>query len=110
MLLVQGKNLFPEEVEQVLAAHPAVQEASVHGVPDPLRGARPVALLAVRSEVAGAALSAWCRARLAPYKTPWRFYACTAWPRRSSGKTDHAALARCLAAGPAGTGSVLRRL
>lgn len=38
MLVTQGKNLFPEEVEAVLRAHPWVEDASVHGIEDAIRG------------------------------------------------------------------------
>ena len=110
MLLVQGKNLFPEEVESVLAAHPAVEAASVIGVPHPVRGMRPVALLALAHEVGAEALSAWCRTRLARYKIPRRFYACAEWPRTPGGKTDHPALARRLAAEAAPAEHGVRRL
>jgi long-chain acyl-CoA synthetase len=99
MFTVQGKNLFPEEVEHVLAAHPAVAAVSVQPMPDALRGQQPVAVLQLREPDAlhAAALTAWCRTRLEPYKTPRRFYLCPDWPRTPSGKTDHPQLARWLA-------------
>ncbi|WP_347555905.1 AMP-binding protein [Robbsia sp. KACC 23696] len=121
MLVTQGKNLFPEEVEAVLRAHPWVDDASVHGVPDAIRGRALVAAVrwrqnagpsdnALMDETIGAAiadgdtdlppsaaeLARWCRARLEPYKTPRRFFVCTdntAWPCTTSGKTDHPTLA-----------------
>lgn len=102
MFVVQGKNLFPEEVEHVLAAHPSVASVSVQAVPDPLRGLRAVAVLELAAPVDRATLAAWCRARLEPYKTPRRILVCDRWPRTVSGKTDHAALARLLAAHPEG--------
>lgn len=97
MLLVQGKNLFPEEVENVLAGHPAIAAASIQGLPHPLRGMEAVALLALSQPVSREELQAWCRDRLEPFKLPRRFYRVDAWPRTPSGKTDHAALARQLA-------------
>lgn len=98
MLLVQGKNLFPEEVENVLAAHPAIAAASVQGLPHAVRGAEAVALLALADAVDPAALAAWCRQRLEHFKVPRRFYVVEAWPRTPSGKTDHTLLAHRLAA------------
>ncbi|MDB6001876.1 MAG: O-succinylbenzoate--CoA ligase [Rhizobacter sp.] len=98
MLVTQGKNLFPEEVENMLAAHPALASVSIQGVPDALRGTQAVALLSLTAPVTSADLVAWCRARLEPYKTPRRFYVCSEWPRTLSGKTDHPALARMLTA------------
>lgn len=101
MLVTQGRNLFPEEVESRLQAHPGVQQASLHGVPDPLRGLRLHAVLAGEDTVPAPgtqALTQWCQAALEPYKTPrhwWRWRG--PWPQTASGKTDHPAIARALA-------------
>lgn len=98
MFGVGGRNLFPEEVEAVLAAHPAVAQASVLAWPDPLRGQRPVAVLQLARPVGRRELVQWCRARLEPYKTPARCWTAAGdWPRTLSGKTDHAALQAALA-------------
>lgn len=102
MFVVQGKNLFPEEVEQVLTDHPCIASASVQAVPDAVRGMRGVAILEVVRPVDRSTLAAWCRERLEPYKTPQRVYVCANWPRTTSGKTDHARLARRLADYPGG--------
>ena len=96
MFVTRGKNLFPEEVEQVLATHPSVAEVSVQPVPDALRGMRTVALLQLRAPAGRASLVDWCRVRLESYKTPSRFIVCDFWPRTTSGKTDHKALAQLL--------------
>lgn len=96
MLVTQGKNLFPEEVENVLQTHPAVMQVSVQGVPDALRGQQVAALMQVQTELPAITLAAWCRERLEPYKVPKRFYTCTDWPMTASGKTDHARLAQLL--------------
>lgn len=98
MLLTQGKNLFPEEVENILCAHPAIDSASVQGIADAVRGVQVVAWLQLNAPVSAAELNAWCRQRLEPYKTPRRFYVCPAanWPQTASGKTDHKQLGlRC---------------
>ena len=96
MLLAQGKNLFPEEVESVLAAHPTVVAASVQGIPDAVRGVQVAVLLKLNGNVSPDALIAWCRERLEPYKIPRRFYTCCDWPLTPSGKTDHKQLAQRL--------------
>jgi acyl-CoA synthetase (AMP-forming)/AMP-acid ligase II len=108
MIVTQGKNLFPEEVETVLAAHPGVAAASVHGVPDALRGARIAAVIrpAPGAVLRAGELTAWCRARLEPYKAPRRYYVCERWPVTASAKTDHAALAALLAAGASASSAV----
>jgi long-chain acyl-CoA synthetase len=102
MFVVQGKNLFPEEVEQILTEHPCVAAASVHAVPDVVRGMRAVAVVLLAAPVDRATLVEWCQARLEPYKAPRRVYVCSRWPHTTSGKTDHAALARLLADHPEG--------
>jgi long-chain acyl-CoA synthetase len=96
MLLAQGKNLFPEEVESVLTAHPAVMAASVQGIADAVRGVQVAALLKLNEDINPEALTAWCRERLEPYKIPRRFYTCSDWPLTPSGKTDHQQLAQRL--------------
>jgi long-chain acyl-CoA synthetase len=96
MLKTQGKNLFPEEVENLLSAHPAVTAASVQGIPDAVRGMQVAAIVQLQAPVSAAELSAWCRERLEPYKTPRRFYLCSEWPLTASGKTDQKQLAQRL--------------
>jgi len=103
MIVTSGKNLFPEEVEAVLATFPGVQAASVHGLADAVRGRAVVALLNLGSEIQpaapdAAALMTWCRERLDPYKVPRRFLVCENWPLTASGKTDHVALAQTVEA------------
>lgn len=94
MIVTQGKNLFPEELEMVLAAHPSVAVASAHGLPHPVRGQQVVAVVQLESEatLTASELAAWCRERLEAYKVPRRFFACEPWPLTASGKTDHPAL------------------
>ncbi len=97
MITTQGKNLFPEELESVLTAHPGIAKASVQGVPDALRGMKVVAVVqsdpAYAGELHAAELSAWCRENLEAYKAPKRYWVCDDWPLTASGKTDHAGLA-----------------
>ncbi|MBS0342708.1 MAG: AMP-binding protein [Proteobacteria bacterium] len=102
MFVVQGKNLFPEEVEQVLAAHPSVAAVSVQALPDAVRGACAIAVLELRQPMDRATLVDWCRSRLDAYKAPRRFFACAHLPLNAAGKTDHAALAQVLAASTEG--------
>lgn len=99
MVVTQGKNLFPEEVESLLCTHPQVQAASVHGLPDPVRGQQVVAIVQPRgaSALAAAALAAFCREHLEPFKTPRQFFTVLGeWPQTPGGKTDHPQLARAL--------------
>ncbi|WP_424187356.1 class I adenylate-forming enzyme family protein [Actinokineospora sp. G85] len=69
MLLYKGYNVYPRELEELLAAHPDVVAAAVVGRPDPDVGELPVAFVVPRSpEVAAEAVQAAVNARVAPYK------------------------------------------
>lgn len=100
MIVTQGKNLFPDELEALLCNHPAVLNASVHGVPDALRGQAVAAVLQLRPPtdqpttglLTSQALAAWCRQWLEGWKVPRHFVLSEDWPQTASGKTDHARL------------------
>jgi len=64
--------VWPREIEEVLAAHPAVMEVSVAGVPDPTKGEVPRAWVVLKAGQTATEdeLRAYCRERLAPYKVP----------------------------------------
>lgn len=70
MIISGGFNVWPTEVENALAAHPAVHEASVVGIPHDKWGETPVALvvLADGASATGDELIAWTRDRLGPVK------------------------------------------
>jgi long-chain acyl-CoA synthetase len=103
-LVVSGKNLYPEEVEQLLLSHPHIEEAAVLGVPDNLRGERLVAAVkfscnepeAERGDQAFALSSAELIAFLKPliedFKLPRHYVTINDWPRTATGKTDFSAL------------------
>lgn len=83
-----GENVYPAEVESVLARHPGVAEAAVAGEPDRDLGQRVVAAVVPR---AGAALREetlrdFCRERLARHKIPKRISIVSELPKTSSGK------------------------
>ncbi len=99
MIVTQGKNLFPEELEAALMACPGIAQASVHGIADPIRGQQVVAVIQMNTTepwITAQQLSAVCRTQLESYKVPKRFFVCTDWPLTVSGKTDHTALAKAL--------------
>ena len=102
MIVTQGKNLFPEELEALLEGAPGVAQASVHGVDDPLRGLQVLAVLRPRADstlvLTALQLTAHCRKTLEAFKAPRRYFWCANWPLTASGKTDHQAIARGLAA------------
>jgi fatty-acyl-CoA synthase len=89
MYISGAENVYPAEVENVLAAHPAILEAAVLGVPDARWGEVGAAFLLARPGHAcpeAAELTAWCRARLAAYKVPRHFHAVADFPRTAAGK------------------------
>ena len=90
-----GYNVYPVEVERVLVDHPAVAQAAVVGMPDPVLGEIGVAFVVV--DVNGDApdgdgLTAWVRGRLADYKAPDRLVVLDALPVTSMHKIDKRAL------------------
>ncbi|NMO19159.1 o-succinylbenzoate--CoA ligase [Pyxidicoccus fallax] len=90
-----GENIYPAEVEAVLANHPAIQEAAVVGVPDARWGEVPMAFLTQRPgqpRPDAETLSAWCRQSLAGFKTPARFTWVDALPRNAMGKVERTVL------------------
>ncbi|MFN8204624.1 MAG: AMP-binding protein [Solirubrobacteraceae bacterium] len=91
-IITGGENVAPAEVEAVLAAHPAVAEAAVHGRPDPDWGEAVVATVVLRAPATEDELRAHAAARLAPYKVPKAIAFAGALPRTASGKLLRRAL------------------
>jgi fatty-acyl-CoA synthase len=90
LIISGGENIYPAEVEGVLAGHPEVAEVAVIGVPDPKWGEVPRALVVPRPGTAPTveALLTWCQGRLARYKTPRTVRFVEALPRTAAGKVD----------------------
>ncbi len=88
MLISGGENVYPTEVEQVLYRHPAVQEVAVIGVPDARWGEVPMALVVARPQQSLTLneLEAFCRDKLARFKTPKHLQLVDALPRTATGK------------------------
>ncbi len=88
MYVVGGFNAYPAEIEQTLAAHPAVAEAAVVGVPDLRLGEVGKAYVVPRpgATIEPDELVAWCRERMANYKVPRSVEVLSALPRNASGK------------------------
>lgn len=101
-----GANISPAEVEEALAAHPAVQDAAVIGAPDRIFGEVPVAFVVLRpgTGATAAVLEDHAARLLSDFKVPRRYLFEAALPLGKTGKVDKAALARRLAeeAGDAG--------
>ena len=88
VIIVSGFNVYPREVEEVLLRHPGVREAVVVGVPDERRGqaVRAVVVPWPDRRPTAAELEAYCRERLAGYKTPHQFDLREELPRTAIGK------------------------
>jgi len=92
MILSGGENVYPQEVEDVLAGHPRLADAAVVGVPDPDFGQRLRAFVVRRTDaddgepIAEAELTAYLRERLARYKLPREIVFLDAIPRNPTGK------------------------
>jgi long-chain acyl-CoA synthetase len=72
LIKVSGYQVWPREIEEALASHPAVLEAGVAAVQDPTKGEVPKAWVVLRPGATAepSEIRAFCRERLAPYKVP----------------------------------------
>ncbi|RZL79040.1 MAG: long-chain fatty acid--CoA ligase [Rhodococcus sp. (in: high G+C Gram-positive bacteria)] len=88
MIVTSGFNVYPAEVEQVLARYPGILEAAVIGVPDPYRGETVCAYLVHDPDrpVAETELDEHCRRFLVGYKVPREYRFVPALPRTPVGK------------------------
>jgi len=91
VIISGGVNIYPQEAENVLAAHPAVADVAVIGVPDTEMGEAVKAVVqpadpATAGPELEAELLAFCRAELATYKCPRSVDFTEALPRSPAGK------------------------
>ena len=88
MVISGGENIYPAEVEAVLARHPAVAEVAVIGRPDPVWGesVHAVIRLADGAQVTPEEIIGWCRERLAHFKCPKTVEFSGPLPRTTTGK------------------------
>jgi long-chain acyl-CoA synthetase len=88
MLLVNGINVYPREIEEVLYQFPGVKEAAVIGKPDSRKGEQPIAFVAANEGVVleEKALHHFLRRKLADYKVPRKIVIIAALPRNATGK------------------------
>jgi long-chain acyl-CoA synthetase len=86
LILVNGFNVYPLEVEQVLAVHPAVAEAAVVGVDHPYTGQTVKAYVVASVPVTVDELLAWCRRSLARFKCPTAIEFTDELPHSATGK------------------------
>jgi long-chain acyl-CoA synthetase len=94
LIKTSGYQVWPREIEETLATHPAVAEVGVAGVPDETKGevVRAWVVLRPGETATEADLRAYCRERLAPYKVPARVEFRTELPKTMVGKVLRRAL------------------
>lgn len=109
MFISGGSNIYPLEIEEKIAAHDAVAEVAVVGLPDEKWGEIGVAAVVAKpgAVLDEEALRAFLADKLASYKTPKRFAFLKALPRSGYGKVTKATVRDLLleAFGEAGSGS-----
>ncbi len=88
MIKPGSENVYSPEVESMIAAHPAVLEAAVIGVPDPKWGEAIRAVVSLRPSAAlsEADLILWCRGRMTHFKCPTSVVFLDALPKSGTGK------------------------
>jgi malonyl-CoA/methylmalonyl-CoA synthetase len=98
LIISGGYNVYPREVEDVLAEHPAVAEVAVLGAPDADLGEQVVAMIVPKDGQTpdAAEIIAFCRERLASYKKPRQVVFVDSLPRNALGKVQKQLLAERL--------------
>jgi long-chain acyl-CoA synthetase len=87
MILVSGFNVYPNEVEEVIAGHPGVRECAVIGVPDPKSGEAVKAFIVKNDpNLTAEDVIRFCRKRLTAYKVPHQVEFRTELPKTNVGK------------------------
>jgi malonyl-CoA/methylmalonyl-CoA synthetase len=92
LIISGGFNIYPREIEDVIAEHPSVAEVAVAGAPDTRRGEVPVAYVVRKAEVDDETLVAWCREKMASFKVPRRVVFLERLPRTALGKVQKSLL------------------
>ena len=72
MIILKGQNIFPDDIEEVLAAHPRIAEARAAGVPDVIRGETVKVLIRLKpgETATEQEIRQYCQGRMADYKLP----------------------------------------
>ncbi len=90
MVIRGGENVYPQEVENCLEDHPAVEEVAIIGVPDNLMGEEIKAFIQLRkgAEASEDEIKAFCRSRIAKFKIPKYVEFIDEMPHVAAGKID----------------------
>ena len=98
MIITKGQNIYPCDIESVLLAHPAVEQAAVTGVPDEMRGEVVGAAVVLKAGQTATEqqLKKYCMEKLANYKIPKRIVFMDCLPQKEDGSVDKKKLGGCL--------------
>jgi long-chain acyl-CoA synthetase len=88
MIVSGGVNVYPAEIENVLSTHPAILEAAVYGIPEPLLGEKVCADVVLKpgAEARDTEIRSFCRSRLSPVKVPSEIRFTAEIPKGPTGK------------------------
>jgi oxalate---CoA ligase len=96
LIIRGGENISPEEIEDVLKAHPSVDDAVCFGAPDAKYGEEVAAAVTLSAEANERELIEHCRDRLTAVKVPSRLYLVASIPRTATGKLQRRRIADSL--------------
>ncbi len=107
LIISGGENIDPLEIETAVAAHPAVVECAVFGLPHPQWGEAVALAVVLRgdAQLSADSLAQSLEGRLARFKIPRRLFVVSALPKTALGKVQRQALASMAASGGLGVGS-----
>jgi len=88
LIISNGFNVYPREIEELLLELPGVREAAVVGMPDPVRGEVPTAYVVASDDFDSDAARDACARALASFKVPRTFVRVEALPRNALGKVQ----------------------
>ena len=97
MLITGGYNVYPSEIEELIARHPSAEEAIVLGLPEQRLGTELVAIVKAAHGQDVTTVPTSCSEQLPRYKIPRRFYVVDQWPMTNSGKISRRTLEDWLA-------------
>lgn len=99
MIIRGGSNIYPREIEDVLAAHPVVDRCAIFGLSDPVYGERVGAAIRVKpgQTAEPAALTAFLRDKLSSCKVPRQIFFVDEMPISAMNKTQKKELQRQIA-------------
>ena len=88
MIIVNGMNVYPRMIEEVLYRHPDLAEAAVVGEPHDMHGEIPVAFVVAKEgrQLSGSEVRAFCREHLGKHQVPRKVHVIDALPRNAAGK------------------------